>query len=86
MTKVVKGDDIYRKTTPEEWRTFERVIKENGPFDIVMDGLNVSYATNTEIFRDEAPRKHKSVSTQQKSRPSVDRVKWDKFGIHFDFT
>ncbi|XP_055303152.1 mitochondrial ribonuclease P catalytic subunit-like [Sitodiplosis mosellana] len=37
---------IYQKTTPEEWQAFERTIKENGPFDIVMDGLNVSYLAN----------------------------------------
>lgn len=43
MNKVVKGRDIYQKTTPEEWKRFERVIEENRPFDIVMDGLNVAY-------------------------------------------
>lgn len=46
MKKVVKGADIYQKTTPEEWERFERVIHKNGPFDIVMDGLNVSYLGN----------------------------------------
>lgn len=43
INKVVKGADIYRKTTPEEWQQFERVIHDNGPFDIIMDGLNVAY-------------------------------------------
>lgn len=46
MNKVVKGKDIYQKTTPEEWQRFERVIEENRPFDIVMDGLNVAYMSN----------------------------------------
>lgn len=46
MEKVVKGGDIYQKTTPEEWQRFERVIEENRPFDIVMDGLNVAFMSN----------------------------------------
>lgn len=46
MNGVVKGRDIYQKTTPEEWQRFERVIEENRPFDIVMDGLNVAYMSN----------------------------------------
>lgn len=50
MNKVVKGEDIYRKTTPEEWQRFERVIHDKGPFDIIMDGLNVSYLANKNNF------------------------------------
>lgn len=46
LNNVVKGFDIYQKTTPKEWEAFERTIKENGPFDIVMDGLNVAYSLN----------------------------------------
>lgn len=46
MHKVVKGSDIYQKTTPEEWQRFERLIEEHRPFDIVMDGLNVAYMAN----------------------------------------
>lgn len=70
MNKVVKGDDIYRKTTPQEWQSFERVIKENGPFDIVMDGLNVAYSNNSDLYRPETARLH----IQKNSKPSVDRV------------
>lgn len=43
LNNVVKGADIYHKTTPKEWQSFEQVIKKHGPFDIVMDGLNVSH-------------------------------------------
>lgn len=60
VNKVVKGDDIYLKTTAKEWASFENVLKEKGPFDIVMDGLNVAYstakATGTEVFRREPSR------------------------------
>lgn len=47
---MVKGADIYQKTTPDEWQRFESVIHENGPFDIVMDGLNVAYLANEKNF------------------------------------
>lgn len=56
VNKVVKGDDIYRKTTVKEWASFENVLKEKGPFDIVMDGLNVAYSTATDMFRREYSR------------------------------
>lgn len=48
MNNVVKGNmnNIYMNTTLEEWQSFERVIKENGPFDIIMDGLNVAFGAN----------------------------------------
>ncbi|XP_031623922.1 uncharacterized protein LOC116341153 isoform X2 [Contarinia nasturtii] len=46
MNNVVKGADIYQNTTPEEWDSFEQMIQKNGPFDIVIDGLNVSYQAN----------------------------------------
>lgn len=48
MKNVVNGADIYHKTTPAEWEAFERTIRENGPFDIVMDGLNVAYLSSNE--------------------------------------
>lgn len=50
MKRVVKGADIYQKTTPDEWQRFEREIHENGPFDIVMDGLNVAYLANEKNY------------------------------------
>lgn len=51
MDKVVRGNDIYQKTTPEEWKAFESVIHKNGPFDIVMDGLNVSFGANEQNYK-----------------------------------
>lgn len=44
--KVVHGEDIYLKTTPKEWNTFKEMIEKNGPFDIVVDGLNVAFHSN----------------------------------------
>lgn len=44
--KVVQGVDLYHKTTPDEWKDFMKLIEENGPFDIVVDGLNVAFKSN----------------------------------------
>lgn len=41
--RVVKGQSIYEKTTAKEWDEFETFVKEFGPFDLVIDGLNVAY-------------------------------------------
>ncbi|XP_078714427.1 mitochondrial ribonuclease P catalytic subunit [Lampetra fluviatilis] len=43
MNDVIKGHDIYRKTTPAELARFQRHIASNGPYDVVVDSLNVSY-------------------------------------------
>lgn len=78
MNKVVKGRDIYQKTTPEEWKRFERVIEENRPFDIVMDGLNVAYlATNYKgSVNSEQATYGQQVTTanNQKRKPSAHSV------------
>lgn len=44
---VVKGDDIYQKTTPKEWSSFLEFVKNTAPYDIVLDGLNAAYSSNT---------------------------------------
>lgn len=44
--KVVHGEDIYLKTTLKEWNAFKELIAKKGPFDIVVDGLNVSFHSN----------------------------------------
>lgn len=49
MKRVVKGSDIYQKTSPDEWKRFERVIEENRPFDIVMDGLNMAHMPDVSV-------------------------------------
>ena len=41
--RVVLGRNIYSKTTPEELLKFMDVLKEKGPWSLVIDGLNVAY-------------------------------------------
>ncbi|XP_074146776.1 mitochondrial ribonuclease P catalytic subunit isoform X2 [Sminthopsis crassicaudata] len=42
LKDILDGGDQYRKTTPKEIDRFEKFIKSCPPFDIVIDGLNVT--------------------------------------------
>lgn len=44
--RVVRGRNIFENTTESEWQQFEACIRENGPFDLVVDGLNVAFCAN----------------------------------------
>ncbi|NXN93240.1 MRPP3 ribonuclease, partial [Rhinopomastus cyanomelas] len=40
---VIHGSDIFIKTNPKECEAFQTFVESRLPFDIVIDGLNVSY-------------------------------------------
>ncbi|NWJ06444.1 MRPP3 ribonuclease, partial [Crypturellus undulatus] len=40
---VIHGRDTFRKTTPQEFEAFQAFVEDRLPFDIVIDGLNVSH-------------------------------------------
>ncbi|NWU78813.1 MRPP3 ribonuclease, partial [Onychorhynchus coronatus] len=40
---VIHGTDTYRKTSPQEFEAFQTFVENRLPFDIVIDGLNVSH-------------------------------------------
>ncbi|NXO85262.1 MRPP3 ribonuclease, partial [Sitta europaea] len=40
---VIHGTDTFRKTTPKEFEAFQTFVEDRLPFDIVIDGLNVSH-------------------------------------------
>ncbi|NXP47850.1 MRPP3 ribonuclease, partial [Heliornis fulica] len=40
---VIHGTDTFRKTSPQEFEAFQTFVKNRLPFDIVVDGLNVSH-------------------------------------------
>lgn len=46
MKRVIIGSDIYHKTNPQELQRFKKFIEETKPYDIVIDGLNISYIQN----------------------------------------
>lgn len=40
---VIHGTDTFRKTSPQEFEAFQTFVENRFPFDIVIDGLNVSH-------------------------------------------
>ncbi|NXK81318.1 MRPP3 ribonuclease, partial [Amazona guildingii] len=40
---VIHGTDTFRKTSPQEFEAFKKFVENRLPFDIVIDGLNVSH-------------------------------------------
>ncbi|XP_062433974.1 mitochondrial ribonuclease P catalytic subunit isoform X1 [Rhea pennata] len=43
ITDVIHGSDTFRKTSPQEFEAFQTFVEDRLPFDIVIDGLNVSH-------------------------------------------
>ncbi|KAL0125409.1 hypothetical protein PUN28_004499 [Cardiocondyla obscurior] len=43
MDKVIIGSDIYCKTNPKELSRFKTFIESIKPYDVVVDGLNLTY-------------------------------------------
>ncbi|XP_034051216.1 mitochondrial ribonuclease P catalytic subunit [Thalassophryne amazonica] len=41
MTDIIKGQDVFTKTTPQELNHFTAFMKSKPTFDVVIDGLNV---------------------------------------------
>lgn len=46
---AVERDDVFLSTTPEELKRFITFMNEKGRYDMVVDGLNVSYAAPKHI-------------------------------------
>ncbi|XP_014604961.1 PREDICTED: mitochondrial ribonuclease P protein 3 [Polistes canadensis] len=42
INDIIIGDDIFQKTSPKELNNFKSFIRKFKPFDIVIDGLNVT--------------------------------------------
>ncbi|XP_063705462.1 mitochondrial ribonuclease P catalytic subunit [Culicoides brevitarsis] len=44
LSKVIVKNNIFLNTNPEELQAFKNFLEENGPYDCVVDGLNVAYS------------------------------------------
>lgn len=42
--KLIVGSDLFLKSSPKELAKFLQFIENTGPYDIVIDALNVAYA------------------------------------------
>ncbi|XP_017853139.1 mitochondrial ribonuclease P catalytic subunit [Drosophila busckii] len=45
LEKVLVGQDVFQKSTPEEVARFKQHVEQSAPYDCVIDGLNVAYST-----------------------------------------
>ncbi|XP_068200158.1 mitochondrial ribonuclease P catalytic subunit [Palaemon carinicauda] len=62
VSRVLIGSDIFKNTDPEEWSRFKTFVDEEGPFSIVMDGLNVAYSVGKKTSRDRMRRLREAVT------------------------
>ncbi|NWY43057.1 MRPP3 ribonuclease, partial [Sylvia atricapilla] len=46
---VIHGTDTFRKTSPKEFEAFQTFVENRLPFDIVIDGLNVSHVKSRKL-------------------------------------
>lgn len=44
MSHVVVGKNIFNNSTPQELQNFKDFLEVTGPYDVVIDGLNLAYA------------------------------------------
>lgn len=55
--RIIKRDkNIFLTTTPNEYDSFKKFIQKKGPFDVVIDGLNIGYRLNKNAVAEEAKR------------------------------
>lgn len=47
LNPVLIGKDIFIKTRPEEFSDYQQFLERTSPYDIVLDGLNIAYASGT---------------------------------------
>ncbi|XP_011870761.1 PREDICTED: mitochondrial ribonuclease P protein 3 [Vollenhovia emeryi] len=57
MDKVIIGSDVYRKTNPKELLKFQKFIEDTKPYDIVIDGLNITYFQKSRSYHNESEPK-----------------------------
>lgn len=43
--KLIVGSDLFLKTSPEELKRFTNFLRSTAPYDIVLDALNIAFAT-----------------------------------------
>ncbi|KAM9294443.1 mitochondrial ribonuclease P catalytic subunit [Gastrophryne carolinensis] len=50
IERIIKGEDTFRKTTPQELQKFLQFVNARPPYDIVVDGLNVAYLSRKAVL------------------------------------
>ena len=56
LDAVLQGKDIYQSTYPQELQEFLDMIDREGPFDVVIDGLNIAFSNTPGRYKDTGSR------------------------------
>ena len=49
---VLQGKDVYQSTNPQELKQFLDMVDKEGPFDVVIDGLNIALSSTPGRYKD----------------------------------
>ena len=49
---VLQGKDVYQSTNPQELKQFLDMVDNEGPFDVVIDGLNIALSSTPGRYKD----------------------------------
>ena len=56
LDSVIKKKDIFTTSKPQELEYFHKLFKAKGPFDIVIDGLNMAFSNTPGHIHSRSPR------------------------------
>ncbi|XP_064085863.1 mitochondrial ribonuclease P catalytic subunit-like isoform X2 [Macrobrachium nipponense] len=62
VSRVLVGSDIFKTTDPEEWSRYQNFVEKEGPFSIVMDGLNIAYSVGKKTHKARMKRLREAVT------------------------
>jgi hypothetical protein len=72
VEKSLVGQDVFINTTPDEMKEFQHFLKRNGPYDVVIDGLNVVHRGRRPNYDQVSLCCHRKVKEYQYSGIPVD--------------
>lgn len=52
-SEILHGKPDYHKLKPEDWSNLMNVIKKYGPFDVIVDGMNVALGSLCDDWREQ---------------------------------
>ena len=65
LDSVIKKNDIFTTSKPQELEYFFKLFKAKGPFDIVIDGLNMAFSNTPGHIHSRSPTQVKKLESMQ---------------------